>query len=338
MDESEGLEHFHQEFIPLLDLIDEGLGLDDVPVSQRTIKAAQQLVDNFIPSVKAGDSPEQEPGDFNEYSSEPWFKAIYGHVEKWYRWRYGGRLEATSTTTMRGVILIKNTPYLILVPVTRSKPEAIGETSWLSFPNQVLPEEDVYSWVLNPPRWESYQTQDQKKIHSSLREVSTLLRRISSKKIGAKISDNTVRNLLAGVVIHLNSASTLIFRDDDEGGFARAQWELQMACESAYKGLLQQKNGTFQETHDLFTIHDQSQIQEKSVRRQWIKELPRWNEAANLRYGLGSHPSTVLIFRWYKLTLKIIAGVFDNLDGIDLSDARLLLKIAPWLSSDESKT
>jgi hypothetical protein len=176
-----------------------------------------------------------------------------------------------------------------------------------------------------------------KKIHSSLREVSTLLRRISSRKIGAEISDNTVRNLLAGVVIHLNSASTLIFRDDDEGGFARAQWELQMACESAYKGLLQQKNGIFQETHDLFTIHDQSQIQEESVRRQWIKDLPRWNEAANLRYGLGSHPSTVLIFRWYKLALKIIAGVFDNLDGIDLSDVKILLKIAPWLSSDDNK-
>jgi len=338
LEDNEGLQYFPQEFIPLLELIDESLALDDTPLGKRSIKAAQQLVDKFIPLVKAGDSPAQKPGDFNEYSTEPWFKAIYGHVVNWYKWRYGIRLEVPSRTSMRGVILIKNTPYLIMVPATRSKVEAFGEKSWLSFPDQVFPEEDVFSWVINPPRWESYSDQDKKKIHSSLKEVATLLRRISSNKIGTKIEDNTVRNLLAGVVIHLSSASTLIFRDDDEGGFARAQWELQMACESAYKGLLQQKNGSFQETHDLFTIHDQSEILEKSVRRQWIKELPRWNEAANLRYGLGSHPSTLLIFRWYKLTLKIVAGVFDNLDGIDLSDAEILLKMAPWLSVDNNQS
>ena len=224
-----------------------------------------------------------------------------------------------SVNVMRGVILIKNTPYLIQVPVTRSRIETAGEKSWLSFPNKVFSEEDVLAWVINPPRWESYWDKDKKKVQASLQEIATLLRKISIRKVGANISDSTVRNLLAGVVIHLNSSSTLIFRDDDEGGFARAQWELQMACESAYKGLLQQKNGSFTETHDLFTIHDQSALPEASVKRQWIKELPRWNEAANLRYGLGSHPSMAMIFRWYKLALKIMDLCNWNLKAFSVS-------------------
>lgn len=338
MEKNDSLDYFHQELIPLLELIDEILAFDDIPVGQRTIKAAQKLVDDFIPSVKPGDSPEQKPGNFNEYNSEPWFKVIYAHVDKWYKWRYGDRLDTSSVNGMRGVILIKNTPYIIQVPVTKSRIETVGEKSWLSFPNHILPEEDALNWIINPPRWESYPVKDQKKIQSSLQEIATLLRRISNRKIGANIGDLTARNLLAGVVIHLRSASTLIFRDDDEGGFARAQWELQMACESAYKALLQQKSGNFQQTHDLFTIHDQSGVLEESVRRQWLKDLPRWNEAANLRYGLGSHPTAAEIFRWYRLTLKIVAGVFDNLDGMDLNDAKLLIKKALWLQSKENKT
>lgn len=322
----------------MLEIIDESLALDDTPVRQRVIKASQQLVDEFILSVQADDSSVQEPRLFNEYNSKPWFKAIYSHVEKWYMWRYGERLAASSLSVMQGVILIKNTPYLIQVPVTKSRIEVVGEQSWLSFPNQVCSEEDVFGWVDGAPRWDSYQDRDRQEIEIHIREISTLIRRIMNKKIGAFISDSTIRNLLAGVIVHLGSACTLIFKSDEEGGFARAQWELQMACESAYKALLQQKIGSFPQTHDLFILHDKSGITEEYIDREWIKVLPRWNEAANLRYGLGSHPSTAMIFQWYKLALMIIAGVTENISGTDLSNAQILLKIAPWLSSDQNRS
>lgn len=331
MDLDSKLDRLEQAFRPLLELIDEGLALDGVPVGQRQIRAARELVDEFIPSIRFGDNEQRAPGAFTEYSSEPWFKAIFGHVEKWYQNRYGLRLNTPTINVMRGVTLIASTPFEFHVPVTASEVEVEFETAWLSFPPTVLPGEDIYSWIINPPSWDSYSEDEKTRTTSTMQEIASLLRRISCHKTGAKISDPLVRNLLAGVRVHLHSAAYLISKEDEEGGFARAQWELQMACESAYKGYLQQKNGVFPETHDLFTIHDLSQLPESSVKRQWLKDIPRWNEAVNLRYGIGDHPTVTGIFFWYKQTLRIISGIFENLEGINLTEARLLLKMTPWL-------
>lgn len=324
-------ESLEQAFRPLLELIDGGLALDGIPVSQRQIRAARELVDKFIPSIRFGDDVQKSPGEFNEYRSELWFKAIYGHVEKWYQNRYGTTRKAPTINVMRGVTLIANTPYELHVPVTASQVKVEFESAWLSFPPAVLPNEDVYKWVVNPPTWDTYSEEENDRTTSTMHDVAKLLRRISCYKTGAKISDPLVRNLLAGVRVHLHSAAYLISREDEEGGYARAQWELQMACESAYKGFLQQKNGQFPATHDLFTIHDRSELSEQYVKRQWLRDIPRWNEAVNLRYGIGDHPTVNGIFFWYVQTLRIIAGVFENLDRIDLTEARLLIKMAPWI-------
>lgn len=324
-------ENMEQAFRPLLELIDESLALDGIPVSQRQIRAARELVDKFIPSIRFGEDVQKSPGEFNEYSSEPWFKAIYGHVEKWYQNRYGTRLKAPTINVMRGVTLIASTPYELHVPVTASQVEVEFESAWLSFPPALVPGEDVCRWVVNPPMWDTYSEEENDRNTRTMSEVANLLRRISCYKTGATINDPLVRNLLAGVRVHLHSAAYLISREDEEGGYARAQWELQMACESAYKGFLQQKNGQFPEIHDLFAIHDLSKLSEQSVKRQWLKDIPRWNKAANLRYGIGDHPTVNGIFFWYKQTLRIIAGVFESLDRVDLTEARLLIRMAPWI-------
>ncbi|MDP2248465.1 MAG: hypothetical protein Q8J65_10065, partial [Nitrosomonadales bacterium] len=117
-------------FRPLLELIDEGLALDGVPVSQRQIRAARELIDKFIPSIRFGENVQKSPGAFNEYSLEPWFKVIYGHVEKWYQKRYGIRLKAPTINIMRGITLIASTPYELHVPVTASQVEVEFESAW----------------------------------------------------------------------------------------------------------------------------------------------------------------------------------------------------------------
>lgn len=104
-----------------------------------------------------------------------------------------------------------------------------------------------------------------------------------------------------------------------------------MACESAYKGYLQQKTKHFPETHDLFRLNELASLPSAIAEHRRIKTLPRWWEAADLRYGLGDHPTIVGIFYWYQQSLKIIAGIFENLDGINLTNARLLMKKPAWL-------
>ena len=329
--EGENPANFQEAVDPILDLIDQELGFDEVAVNQRPFKAACKLVQDFIPEVRIGDEPPKPPGKMTEFINEAWFKDIYNEVQTWYGNRYGERTSSSGPDSMVGVTLVASTPFEFRAPITASRIEVEGETSWLSFPSALLPDDNVRDWIVRPPNWDSFSLSTIKKSDKDLKEVATLLRRISSRLIGASLKDDKVRNILAGVKIHLRSAAILIANEGQEGSYARAQWELQMACESAYKGLLQQKTGSFPEIHDIFVLNDHANLPEKSVKHQWIKNLPRWGEAAELRYGLGEHPTIVGIFFWYKQTLKIIAGVFENLDGLNLSKAQLLLKKPPWI-------
>ena len=81
---------------------------------------------------------------------------IYAHVEEWYRSRYGARVGGRGRQLMRGVTLVAATPFEFSVPVTASRVEVEGETAWLSFPSSVQPDDNVLSWVDNPPNWETY--------------------------------------------------------------------------------------------------------------------------------------------------------------------------------------
>lgn len=323
---------FSEKISPWLDVIDEKLGLDGVPVSRRTIEAALMLVAEFVIEVGVGDQRVSSFSKVNEFVSEPWFKAVYSHVEHWYYRRYERRINNRSKQVMCGTVLVVSTAFEIEVPITKSKVETAGQTAWLSFPSGVQADEDVLAWMVDPPDWSTYDEIARVESIDTARQTASLIRRIASRLTCANLTDELTRSLLAGVRVHLHSASSLILREGDEGGFARAQWELQMACESAYKGLLQQQTGAFPRTHDLFTLHDQSDISEASVRRDWLVSLPRWSEAADLRYGIGDHPTMVGICYWYLLVMKIVAGVLDNLKGMDPTTFSVLLKKGPWLS------
>jgi hypothetical protein len=316
---------------PLLDLIDESLALDGIPLWSRPIQATWLLVTDFVIQLKLGRKRIKPPAKLVDASSELWFRGLYAQVEDWYRVRYRARLHQPRRSLMLGVTVIASTPFDISVPTTRSRVEVEGETAWLSFPNDVQAGEDVLAWIVSPPDWSTYRADSTSEAEERTRTVAGLLRSIACRLTGADISDPIARNLLAGIRLHLHSAAGLILRADEEGSYARAQWELQMACESGYKGLLQQLTGTFSETHDLFVLHDRA-CPDADDLRSLIRELPRWHQAAHLRYGLGDHPTLNGIFTWYVNTLRILSGVLLRLRGIDLSRASILLAIAPWLA------
>lgn len=186
-------------------------------------------------------------------------------------------------------------------------------------------------WLIDPPNLESYNEKARLGAIESATEIASKLRAIWCHLTGARLSDEIAKGLLAGVIVHLESASMLILGRGKEGSFARAQWELQMACESAYKGLLQQRAGNFTESHDLFYLHDCCLPYSDSVPRNLLRKIPRWQEAANLRYGQGGQPTIFGIFSWYKVALTVIAEVLRNLEGLKLANVRIEVQKAPWL-------
>jgi hypothetical protein len=210
--------------------------------------------------------------------------------------------------------------------------EVEGKTVILSWPGSVAKSENPLDWLIDPPTLASYSATALSQARKDCTRTANYIRAISCRFTGAELVDDTTRAVLAGVKIHLQSAAQLILREDEDGRLPRAQWELQMACESAYKGLLQQRTGTFPEHHDLFVLNKAAAPYTGRVANEWLRELPRWGDAANLRYGLGESTPTINgIFHWYNVTLKIIAGVLANIAGQRLENATITIKMPSWL-------
>lgn len=297
----------------------------------RPFQATWTFVREFVTEVHTEQDGTKQPGKLTEFATETWFKYLYAHVEQWYRARYGTRVDSSSTRRFQGIALFASTPFELQVPTTVTSPGVPGETVWLTWPDIVLSEEDVSSWIVNPPDLSSYKEESRLEAIKLATEVASKLRAIWSRLTGAYLIDEIAKSLLAGVIIHLESASALILRYEKEGSFGRAQWEVQMACESAYKGLLQQRTGNFVESHDLFTLHDRALPYSDSVPRELLRKLPRWQDAANFRYGQGDQPTIFGIVSWYRVALTIIAEILRNLKGLQLANTRIEIRKAPWL-------
>jgi hypothetical protein len=320
-----------KEIAQYLILIDEGLALDGLPIDKRPFQATLTFVREFVIEVHTEQDGAKKPLKLKEFASDTWFKYLYAHVEQWYRVRYGAKVDIGSTRHFQGVSLISNTPFELLVPTTVTYPCVAAETAWLTWPDTVLPEEDVTKWILNIPDLSTYKEESRLEAISLATEVASKLRAISCRLMGAHLMDDPAKGLLAGVIVHLESAGMLILRGGKEGSFARAIWELQMACESAYKGVLQQQTGSFAESHDLFFLHDCCLPYSENVPRELLRKIPRWQEAASLRYGQGDQPTIFGIFSCYKVALTVIAEVVRNLKGLQLANIRIEIQKAPWL-------
>lgn len=310
--------------------IDQYLARNEVPVHKRVLPAAIKFVEECIITSNI-DPTGWAPGKSAEFVQQRWFRVFYSYAESWYRERYGARVRDNETSVFKSVVLIAGTPFEVRVPMTRSTPEVVGETLVLSFPGSVSPDENSLDWVVSPPNFDSYSAADRAQAREAATSTSNHIRAISCRSIGAELTDHATRAVLAGVRIHLHSAVELILREDEEGRVPRAQWELQMACESAYKAVLQQHTGEFPPTHDLFMLHEKAKPLIGRVANEWLKSLPRWTESANLRYGLGDVvPTLVDIVDWYTIALKIIGGVLEGLKGHKLDKATMTLKMPSW--------
>ncbi|MCX6179175.1 MAG: hypothetical protein NT163_07420 [Chlorobiales bacterium] len=71
---------------------------------------------------------------------------------------------------------------------------------------------------------------------------------------------------------------------------------------------------------------------------EWLRELPRWHEAAKLRYGRGGETPTIFgIDFFYDLCIKIISGVLYGTKGLNVEKVELNLKKPNWLPIHDGK-
>jgi hypothetical protein len=325
----------NNKIMEIVQLIDASLAQNGMPIKQRPSEATIQFVTNFCEAIRIGGQPPQAPGALTEFAKEPWFRAIYADVEGWYKSRYGSQMEGRSDTNFRAVMQFARTFFEMNVPQCVISPGVPGKTIWLSFPAEVLSDEDVFNWIRDLPNVDTYSQVALTEACEDAAKVANAIRSISSRLIGTKSVDEISERLLAGIQIHLQGAADRILSQGDRGGYSRAQWELQMALESAFKGLMQQRTGQFTKTHNLFLLFDQTAQFRPAMSRTILQALPNWEQAVDLRYGLGDEPTAHGIFGWYKTTLEIISNIAKGLDGSNLSSVRLEIGKAPWLQDHQ---
>jgi hypothetical protein len=330
--ESPALVDEFKEFIhKLLPDIDQYLSDLQVPPKQRLLRAGIIIVKDFVISV-SGDANKED------YSDKPWFAILYYHIENWYRDHYGTLLDENKSGFARGVIIVRDLPVELKVPLTRGEVETHDKTAWLYFPIEVHPIEEPLKWLVGGPRLDKLSTDALDKVRSDAARIATALRSVWQFTNGVEPSDTIIDGFLGGILAEMESAAAQILRNESKV-IGNALWSMQMACERVLKAFSQQRVGSFRETHDLFVLFDDAASQGLVADRLLLKTLPRVDDAVSARYGLGSAMAIAESVDAYKAALSLIVTVAKALHRrISFAEAGILFSKPPWLSLPDLPT
>jgi hypothetical protein len=320
------------QFMPLIDPI---LAAAETPLGMRALHAATRFVEDLVVDV----STETDKENFKEnFALKPWFAIIYHHVDNWYRETYAEALKRGHEKTACGVVLVRDLPVELDVPLTTSRIETPGETAWLTFPVTVEEDEEPLSWLKGAPNIVHLSEQDQTRVLNDAVEVATALRSIRINFMGVEPRDDTVSGLLEGVLPEFESAARQILRRETSGR-ASALWTLQMALERVLKAYAQHRMGTFRQIHNLFELFDDAARHGFNGDRELLKKLPRDREVMSDRYGLRGTPTLQEMIEAYNAALTLVSvasGQFNR--KFNVGGASFLLRKAPWITLPSEKS
>lgn len=302
--------------------VDKELSNVGMPVRRRILRAA---------ILFSKDCVVEEAHDDEDVFEKPWFALVYSHVKNWYQEYYGPMLEGGGLAYATGVVLVRDIPVRVRVPLTRSTLETPGETAWLHFPVTIEEAEDPESWLIDPPPLEKLKASERSKISRKLTTVCEGLRRVRINFMGIKPDDEIIDNLLSGVISDLESAADQILRADDNGRGA-AFWSLQMAVEKALKAFGQHKVGEFQRTHNLFALYDDVRGYGIAAKRNLLTRMPRERQVMDYRYGMGGTPGIPEIMKAYEAALAVVSQASQSFGrDVSIGGGRILLKKPQWV-------
>ncbi len=324
-------ETFKAELSETLAMIDVRLAANDLPVTQRPFHAARMFSEIHIGEVAEGERRWTPDFTSTDFVTEGWFKTIFAETYAWYRERYPDDIDRSSLRMIKALVLIWNTPFLMEVPASTSQPGEPGKTIWVAFPDSVSAEEDPMMWLVSPPNLTNADPRVRESTRLLTIEIAAAVRRISSLLMGVGDSDETIRGFTRSIGVHLHTAVDLVVQQGRRGGIAKAFWELQLACECAFKALLQKTSGTYPRTHDLFYLCDQCGATALGLDRGLIARMPRESEIMDLRYGQASDPTVKSFFRSYRATLAILPPVINPLVQWSFGKARFKVTRPPWM-------
>jgi hypothetical protein len=317
-----------QRLAEALPFIDERLAAAGLAINQRPTHAAIEFVDHFVDAVREGESSAIRPGEFGSYLATKWFAAIYAWVDKWYRIRFPAAFEQKPDHSLKGAVMIAGTTFGLRVPRNTFRSSEKPDCIWIGFPDGVCDEENYMTWIVNPPNLAHLTPAQQNEAQDNARLVAGRLRFISSGLTSATRSDAILDGFKAGILPRLANAANLLISGSSEE-VQQSFWEMQLACESALKGLQQQRTKAFKPTHDLFVLYD-GLVPHPEFNRDMLKRLPRWEDASNLRYGQGDKRSRADATKAFEAALMIVAGAVASMERVGLGNAQFEITKPLW--------
>lgn len=311
-----------------LPVIDRDLAVREFPLHQRTFQAAIEFVQHCVLFVREAGNDEATPGNSQEFIATRWFSVIFYHVDQWYRDRYGAALDQKASNHITGVIEIMNTPFELRVPTMRTRPGEPGKTVWIGIPDGVREDESPIDWVIAGPNVGRFDEEDRARAITEVTQTADRLRYIRTSLMAVTHGDSKLVGLMAGVLPRLEHAASLLIETRRES-VQQAYWEMQLACEQALKALSQQQTGAFRETHDLFTLYDATEPK-PAFERELLKDMPRWRETAEMRYGVGELDGRHLCIKAYRSVLSIVAGSVRSMKKMGIGHAEFEIQRPPW--------
>lgn len=290
---------FEEVIAELLPPIDESLAERDVPLHQRPHKAAMMIVEHCTLDIKG----ESKDG----YLIKPWFGSLLAATIDWYKRIYDKALSTNRENAHTATILIRNTPFLIRIPLSISTAKEADNTFWIRFLSSVQSDDDPFSWVVDPPSFTELSEDQLGEVAQEICKAAENARVIWSTLLTVDHISEKARRHSRLVLPYLESAAKLIAKYDSIA-LSSAIWEVNFAAEQAIKShLLQKKSVKIPNTHDIKTLHNlvtwntspsQSLIDS-------IALMPSGENAIRYRYSELENPSVFKVMTLYKASQTI---------------------------------
>jgi hypothetical protein len=210
----------------LLPDIDAVLAERDVPLPHRPHRAAMYIVEHCIVNL---------PDDIKSgYLTKAWFGSLLASVYDWYTKIYGKAMRARVGSESTAVILIRQTPFLLSIPLSTHTAQASDGTFWITLPADILPEEDPLLWIAEPPSLSELTDDQLEALVQQARSCVQSIRQISNVLMSINHACDRARRHSSLILPYLEAAARQIARQDPLSSSC-AIWDANFAAEQAMK-------------------------------------------------------------------------------------------------------
>ncbi len=317
-----------------MELFDELLAQQDVPIYERPLRAAVMLTRSALVQVRHQGVDELVEGTvgFGDLIRKPWFGRVVRMSDGWYTRIFGPAALRSPEPNALGVIMHRGAIQTFQIPLIISQQAEVTYQRWIAFPDHVEDSEDVLSWIEPALDREKIRKHELAALAEQARRIAHSIRFIASRARNASRGSDELVGLLGGTVRNLQTFANLAVVGQWQER-QKAWWELQMANESFLKAFCLQKgrSGGYRRVHSLPVLVRNAQEHGLDFDLARLAGWPTERDMSDHRYATGRRVSSGELFSAYEVTLSLCEAVASRLEvKFDTGKGRMLIQPLPW--------